>query len=241
MSRLSAYYVALLLFFQYLLGKKGKSFLKCIAIQRPMKNQSIWHFSASAPLHVCSFCSSLPLSGVVCRGLSHSCRQQFATKCGTFKATHSHTKRLQHRGVVQWEVERAPMANIDVDYRSHLTKKRLIYKHINNMRAAPTGAKSNSRGERKNSNGRHWKMCKISEKNRKSSGPNSSRPCHGAWFLQLLFGPCFIGSRSGRCGSVLAFYANVLASCSVGADFRPCVTVANEQWPGLRSCPAARQ
>lgn len=32
---------------------------------------------------------------------------------------------------------------------------------------------------------------------------------------------------NGRCASVLGTLCKCLASCSVGADFRPCVTVAN--------------
>lgn len=74
--------------------------------------------------------------------LCHSCCRQFATKCGNFKASHSHadrrTPRLPHpQGGMSCPV-RPTMTNIDIDsaidYRSHLTKKRLIYKHINNMR-----------------------------------------------------------------------------------------------------------
>lgn len=70
-----------------------------------------------------------------CRRPFHSCRQQFATKCGNFKASHSHVHKSWGHGSV------GSQPSSDVDYRSHLTKKRLIYKHINNMRCGPTAAK----------------------------------------------------------------------------------------------------
>lgn len=90
--------------------------------------------------------------------LCHSCCRQFATKCGNFKASHSHadrrTPRLPHpQGGMSCPV-RPTMTNIDIDsaidYRSHLTKKRLIYKHINNMRCvvgATRKEKQKSRSE----------------------------------------------------------------------------------------------
>lgn len=123
---------------------------------------------------------------------------------------------------------RPAMTNIDIDsaidYRSHLTKKRLIYKHINNMRCiagVPQKKEPNKKDQLLDTEKCEKSVRKI--ENQANSTVRSPVSCAAPAAVAVAVAIGF----NGRCSSVLGTLCKCLASCSVGADFRPCVTVAN--------------